>query len=237
MSKNLQVKYILPNLFTAGSIFIGVVSVIYASKGDFTQAAWLIVLASIFDALDGRVARMTNSTSDFGVEFDSLADVVSFGFAPAMLYFFSIGKNYGKIGVFICAIFVIFGAIRLARFNVTKKEEEPNVFIGLPIPAAALTIVGWILAKEYLGLGLVADALVCFIVFFLAILMVSNIRYPSFKHISLENKSFLKILILIIVLLGFVYVYPTLMIWTIFSIYALFGPFRFLLLILRKKKT
>lgn len=237
MGNKPQIKYILPNLFTASSIFIAVISVIYAHGGRFSEAAWLIVLASIFDALDGRVARMTNTTSEFGVEFDSLADVVSFGFAPAMLYFFYTGQNYGKIGVFIAAMFVILGAVRLARFNITKKEVEPNIFIGLPIPAAALAIVGWVLlAHTKLDLGAITNPLISVITFCLAVLMVSNIRYPSFKKLEFENKSFIKITVLVIFVLGLIYIYPVYLICGIFSIFALFGPARALVLIAKKKK-
>ncbi len=233
--QKIQIKYLLPNLFTAGSIFIAIVSIISAVDGDFSKAAWLIVLASVFDALDGRVARLTNTSSTFGVEFDSLADIVSFGIAPAMLFYFSIGNNFGKIGIFIAAMFVIFGAVRLARFNVTKSEEEPNVFIGLPIPAAALIIVGWILAKDIMSMPDGVNILISTITFLAAILMVSNIRYPSFKKIDLENRSFLKILSAIILILGLVYIYPALMIWGLMSLYAVLGPFRAVYMILQRK--
>lgn len=237
MSNKPQIKYILPNLFTASSIFIAVISIIYAHEGDFTQAAWLIVLASVLDGLDGRVARLTNTTSEFGVEFDSLADSVSFGFAPGILYFLSIGKDYGKIGIFIAAMFAIFGAIRLARFNITKKEVEPNVFIGLPIPAAALTVVGWILLKDKVEFGYIEKPLVSLIVFTLGILMVSNIRYPSFKKINLKKKNFLKVMVVVIFSLGLIYVYPVFLICVIFSAFSAFGPARALYFIHKKRKT
>lgn len=234
--QKLQIKYLLPNLFTAGSIFIAVLSIVAASTGNYEKAAWLIILASIFDALDGRVARLTNTTSSFGVEFDSLADVVSFGIAPALLYYFSIGHEYGKVGIFITAMFVIFGAVRLARFNVTKSEEEPNVFIGLPIPAAALIIVSWFLARDTINMPQEVNLIISGITFFAAILMVSNIRYPSFKKINLENKSFLKILIVIIFILGLTYIIPAIMIWIIMSLYAVLGPLRAIYMIILRRR-
>ena len=104
----------------------------------FYAYAHYIVLSLVFDGLDGRVARLTNTTSKFGVEFDSLADIVAFGVAPAMLFYFSVGQNFGRFGVLITALFVIFGGVRLARFNVMSGASEPNVFIGLPIPTAAV---------------------------------------------------------------------------------------------------
>lgn len=136
--------FILPNLFTAGSIFLGVLSVIYASKGKYEIACWLILISMILDGFDGRVARLTNTASKFGVEFDSLADVVAFGVAPAMLLYFYIGMDYGRLGMCVPAIFVIFGAVRLARFNITSSSE-PNFFIGLPIPSAAVILMLWVL--------------------------------------------------------------------------------------------
>jgi CDP-diacylglycerol--serine O-phosphatidyltransferase len=122
-----------------------VISIVEASKGNFVLASWLILLALIFDGLDGRVARMTNTTSQFGVEFDSLADIISFGIAPAMLLYFFIGHEFGRFGILVSALYVIFGAIRLARFNISTAKTDPNVFIGLPIPTAAVFVSMWIL--------------------------------------------------------------------------------------------
>ena len=144
MNEKLKLIYILPNLFTAASIFLGVLSMLSSIKGDFSLAIIYIVLSLVFDGLDGRVARLTNTTSKFGVEFDSLADIVAFGVAPAMLFYFSVGQNFGRFGVLITALFVIFGGVRLARFNVMSGASEPNVFIGLPIPTAAVLLALWI---------------------------------------------------------------------------------------------
>ena len=132
------IAYLLPNLFTAASIFTGFYAIALALEGSFVSAAWFIFLALIFDGLDGRVARMTNTASHFGVEFDSLADIVAFGVAPALLLYLYIGESYGRIGIVVSALFIIFGAVRLARFNVTTSRIEPSVFIGLPIPTAAI---------------------------------------------------------------------------------------------------
>ena len=140
-----QLMYIFPNLFTAASAFLGIISIIASANGHFEKAAMYILLSLIFDGLDGRVARMTNATSKFGAEFDSLADIVAFGVAPAMLFYFTRGDAYGKIGSLLCAMFVVFGAIRLARFNVMIGSVEPSVFIGVPIPTAAVVVTMWIL--------------------------------------------------------------------------------------------
>lgn len=179
--------YILPNLFTGVSIYIGILAVSYAFIGRFELACWLVLVSLIFDGLDGRVARLTGTTSKFGVEFDSLADVVAFGVAPAMILFFYGGFHYGKFGVMVAGLYVVFGAIRLARFNVATSSNEPNVFIGLPIPSAAVFVVSWLLFEmEFLkqypqdseNIFLLPLMIASLIV---AFLMVSNVRYPSFK--------------------------------------------------------
>ena len=220
--------FILPNLFTAGSIFLGILSVIYASKGNFEMACWLILASMILDGLDGRVARLTNTASKFGVEFDSLADVVAFGVAPAMLLYFYIGIDYGRLGACVPAIFVIFGAVRLARFNITTSSE-PNFFIGLPIPSAAVVVMLWVLIDleykliENYGYVMLLGS------FIISILMVSNIRYPSFKKMQWNFKSF----IAVILLLGIVYVNPRETLCVLMSGYVVYGILRWLVLIIK----
>lgn len=234
--ENYKLMYVLPNLFTAGSMFLAVVSVVAASKGEFEKAGWLIILASIFDALDGRVARLTRTTSKFGAEFDSLADVVSFGMAPAFLLWFAYGHHFGKFGTLAVALFVIFGAVRLARFNITDSSNEPNVFIGLPIPAAAMFVVSWVLMfQEHPGLERFAPVLLA-AVFCAAALMVSNIRYPSFKKMDFGKAFFIKSLVALIVLLSFVYLYPLYMLTGIATLYLCFGPVRAAYTLITKRK-
>lgn len=224
--------FILPNLFTAGSIFLGILSVIYASKGSFEMACWLILASMILDGLDGRVARLTNTASKFGVEFDSLADVVAFGVAPAMLLYFYIGIDYGRLGMCIPAIFVIFGAVRLARFNITTSSE-PNFFIGLPIPSAAVVVMLWVLIDlEYDFIRTYGYGYVVLIgSFIISILMVSNIRYPSFKKMQWNFKSF----IAVILLLGVVYVNPQETLCVLMSGYVIYGILRWLVLIVKMR--
>ncbi|MDR3162506.1 MAG: CDP-diacylglycerol--serine O-phosphatidyltransferase [Helicobacteraceae bacterium] len=230
--KNIKIAYLLPNLFTAGSMFLAILAIVSASNGNFEKAFWLVVISSIFDALDGRVARLTNTSSLFGKEFDSLADEVSFGVAPAFIFYFAIGKDFGRFGVLIAAIFAIFGAMRLARFNIISSSTEPNVFIGLPIPAAALSLVCVVLLCEQYAIfpqiSLVLGAVI-------AVLMVSNIRYPSFKQIDFKKPYFLRILIALIVMLAFFYLYPLeILTITTFS-YLIAGPARTFWTIYRRK--
>ncbi|TQR33784.1 CDP-diacylglycerol--serine O-phosphatidyltransferase [Campylobacter sp. MIT 99-7217] len=221
-----HLAYILPNLFTATSAFFGVLSVLASINGLYEKALVYIILALICDGLDGRVARLTNTTSKFGVEFDSLADLVAFGVAPAVLFYMNIGYKYGKIGVVITAFFVIFGAIRLARFNVTTGTYEPSVFIGLPIPTAAVVSSVW--TFSYLSYDFLQDYAVLFLVAqgILSLLMVSNIRYPSFKKIPINKALMLKIFILLLIFFSFLYVFPLQSTLIIVSAYVLYGILR-----------
>lgn len=234
---NFQLIYILPNLFTAASAFIGVISVIAASKGEFEKAAWLILLSLIFDGLDGRIARLTHTTSKFGMEFDSLADIVAFGVAPAMLLYFCCGNEFGRFGSLVSAIFVVFGAIRLARFNVMAPSSEPSVFIGVPIPTAAVFIAVWILMyQKYPALKdfsflLLIGALIC------AFLMVSNIRYPSFKKIDFKKTNVRKVLILLILIFSLIYLNPSVALFVGSSAYVVYGVVRAFYHFITKKRA
>ena len=223
--KNPNLIYILPNLFTASSIFVGVISIVEASKGNFVLSSWLILLALIFDGLDGRIARMTNTTSQFGVEFDSLADIISFGIAPAMLLYFFIGNEFARFGILVSAIYVIFGAIRLARFNISTAKTDPNVFIGLPIPTAAIFVSMWILlfhkyALEHYGI------LLLILTLSIAILMVSNFRYPSFKTIQLDKPMVFKTMIILMLTASLLYLFSAEGFAVIILGYTLYGPLR-----------
>ena len=226
---------ILPNLLTSASIFSGVFSIVNATQHNFTKAAWLILLALIFDGLDGRVARLTNSCSKFGVEFDSLADIVSFGVAPAVLLYLFTGVEYGRFGIVVTALYVIFGAIRLARFNVMSASAEPSVFIGVPIPTAAVFISLLVLLFEkYPDLNNGVALLVVAIV--VALLMVSNIRYPSFKKMDMDKKHIRRIFIAITAVLLIIFIYPIEGIVLLFSFYILYGPVRALYTVIKKRK-
>lgn len=218
--------YILPNFFTAASIFSGVFSMISAINGDFSKAAWLIMLALIFDGLDGRVARLTNTCSKFGIEFDSLADIVSFGVAPALLIYLFVGHEFGRFGVVVAALFVMFGAIRLARFNVMTSHSEPSVFIGIPIPTAAvfLSLLVLLFEKYHLKLEFGLSILIFSIV--VSFLMVSNIRYPSFKKVDFTPKHIMKLFVLLLFLALSIFMFPVEGFALIFVGYILYGPLR-----------
>ena len=223
--KRANLLYILPNLFTASSIFVGVISIVEASKGHFILASWLILLALIFDGLDGRIARMTNTTSQFGVEFDSLADIISFGITPAMLLYFFIGHEFGRFGILVSALYVIFGAIRLARFNISTAKTDPNVFIGLPIPTAAIFISMWILLFHKYDLQNYSIVLL-FLALSVAILMVSNFRYPSFKKVQLNKPMVFKTMIILVMVASLLYLFSVEGFALIIFAYVLYGPLR-----------
>jgi CDP-diacylglycerol---serine O-phosphatidyltransferase len=225
-SGKLQLAYILPNLFTAASAFLGVIGVLASVKGDFEKASMYIILSLIFDGLDGRVARMTKTTSKFGGEFDSLADVIAFGVAPAMLFYFSIGHNFGKVGSLMSAMYVVFGAIRLARFNIMSATSEPSVFIGIPIPGAAVAITMWVLTYLEYPFFHGAEILMLISMGVLSFLMVSNIRYPSFKKVDFKKAHVMKVLVTLIVLFSMLYVYPIESTTILISIYLFYGPAR-----------
>ncbi|ADR34551.1 CDP-diacylglycerol--serine O-phosphatidyltransferase [Sulfuricurvum kujiense DSM 16994] len=228
------IAYLLPNLFTAAPIFTGFYAISLALQNSFDIAAWFIFLALVFDGLDGRVARMTNTASHFGVEFDSLADIVAFGVAPAFLLYLYVGETYGRIGIVVSALFIIFGAVRLARFNVTTSRIEPSVFIGLPIPTAAIMIsIAVLLMERYKEFYELKVALLPLGII-LAILMVSNIRYPSFKKMNFKAFHFIRFLIALIVVAMGIFVYPIEALALLAAGYLLYGPIRASFYLLRR---
>ena len=219
-----QLAYLLPNFFTAASIFAGIYSMISAVEGNFVMAAWMVLLSLIFDGLDGRVARLTNTCSRFGVEFDSLADIVAFGAAPAMLLYLYAGHDFGRFGIMASALFVIFGGIRLARFNVMSGQSEPSVFIGVPIPTAAVFIS--VLVLLYQKYSVLADYKLFILIgaLVVAVLMVSNIRYPSFKKVDMDKKHIRRVFVGIVVVAMLIFIYPIEGFALFFTLYILYGP-------------
>jgi len=180
--------YILPNLFTTGNLFCGFWAIVSVFQEQFFYAAVAILLASVFDVLDGKVARLSGATSKFGIQYDSLADLISFGVAPSLLAFSWALRPYGRFGWLAAFLFVVCGALRLARFNVMASSGETKYFKGLPIPAAASMIALTILL--YLRLietGWVKDIVILVMIYILAFLMVSTIRYFSFKELGLAK--------------------------------------------------
>lgn len=174
-------RAVVPSLFTVLNMFCGFLAILGASKGQIEMGAWFIILAGVFDSLDGIMARITRSSSQFGVELDSLADVVSFGVAPSFLVYQAHLHTLGNFGVIVSAMPLAFGAIRLARFNVQLVGFEKDYFRGLPIPSAAITICAFLLQynTERLGLsGWAVNGLVVLVIG-VSLLMVSKVRYDT----------------------------------------------------------
>lgn len=221
--------YVLPNLITAGSLFAGFYVIIASTDGHFVRAAWFILLSAILDGLDGKVARMTGTTSKFGVEMDSLADVVAFGVAPGVLMYTWALKPYGKLGWLAAFLYVVCGALRLARFNVQVDTVESKRFIGLPIPAAASIVATCVLLFfELGGTGTIKMVSVLLLVFLLAFLMVSNIKYFSLKDPDLFKRQPFTMLVAAIMILIVIVAKPEAMLFIIGMVYLASGPLGYL---------
>lgn len=205
-------------------LFCGFYSIIATLNGNYVIAASATLVAFVFDGIDGRLARLLNATSEFGVQLDSLADLVSFGVAPAILVYKWALAPYGRLGWMAAFLFVACGALRLARFNVQTKKIDPRFFVGLPIPAAAGVVVTSVLfANEFVGDpgSITVPIWFTFTIYILAFLMVSNIRYFSCKN-CLQHRSYnvLVVFVLIIFVLG---LYPELFLFLLSTGYALSG--------------
>lgn len=216
--------YLLPSLFTTANIFCGFTAIMMSFQGEFQMAAILILIAGVLDGLDGRVARMTGGTSDFGGEFDSLADVVSFGMAPAFLAFVWGLSPLRRYGWIIAFLFLICGAVRLARFNIQHGASDRRWFVGLPIPMAAAAVAGCVLCFRFRIQDKVTSWLFALPLLALAILMVSRIRYRSFKDIDLRVRLPFRTVLLIAVFIAVIAVNHNIAIFALALFYVLSGP-------------
>ncbi len=197
-------RNIVPSLFTMLNLFFGFFAIVNALRGNFVAASWFIILAAIWDVLDGRIARLTHTHSEFGIEFDSLADVVSFGVAPSILiyqiYFDNFFDKLEAFGVILSFFPLLFGAIRLARFNVNIDGFEKENFTGLPIPATAVTLASYVIFNYDLWEGLKFGSLLIPLVLLLSFLMVSNIEYQTMPKFSfrVNRKNSIQFLLVIL---------------------------------------
>lgn len=176
--------YILPNMITTLSLFSGFLGILWSIDGQFEAAALAILFAALMDGLDGKVARLTNTASEFGVQYDSLADLVAFGVSPALLMWQWQLHSFGRLGIAVAFIFMACGALRLARFNVSTAVTSKKFFVGMPIPAAGCSLVTMVFFKDFVpawGLALL-PAVALGMTLLLGILMVSRVRYISFKE-------------------------------------------------------
>lgn len=217
--------YLLPNLFTTAALFAGYYAIVAAMQGRFEAAAIAIFIAMILDGLDGRVARMTNTQSDFGAQYDSLADLASFGIAPSLVMYQWALSDMGKLGWLAAFIYTASAALRLARFNTQVGTADKNYFQGLASPAAAAIIAAlvWV-GNDYFEPGKVLNSIALVITVCAGLLMMSNFRYNSFKGIDLRGKvPFLSMLVIVLVIVLVTYD-PPIVLFTVFFGYALSGP-------------
>ena len=234
----------IPSLFTMGNIGCGFFSILSSVNGHYSKAGWLIFIAMLLDTFDGRIARMLNAESSFGVEMDSLADLISFCTAPAFLIYYIALQNITVFGAQIAFIFVLFGAIRLARFNAMAHagKSSKQYFTGLPVPAAAAVLVSFALSYNIFALDANGKVmpfmqiylphiynLIAFITIGLALLMVSNIPYAAFKgkkengQETAEKKISVTKLAIIAIVIAFLFKYPQDVVFIVFGLYALMG--------------
>jgi CDP-diacylglycerol---serine O-phosphatidyltransferase len=229
--------YLLPNLFTTAALFAGFYSIVAAMNANFESAAIAIFVAMILDGMDGRIARLTNTQSDFGVQYDSLSDMVCFGLAPALVIYQWSLFYVGKLGWLAAFIYAAATALRLARFNTQVASADKQYFQGLPSPSAAALIAGLIWWAESLAIS-DGGALV-FISFPITvvagILMVSNIRYHSFKQFDLHGRVPFIAGIIVVLIFAFIASEPPLVLFLISLIYATSGPV-FTLVLIRKHR-
>ncbi len=218
--------YLLPNLLTSAGLFCGVFSISQTLSGFYFTAALAIIAAQLFDGLDGRVARITNTTSQFGVEYDSLCDLVSFGVAPSLLIYRWALMPWGAWGWLATAVFVCCAALRLARFNTMVGMVDGGYFVGLPVPVASAFLAGLVLLYNYLGhSGLPAKHIAVLLATYgLAVMMVSNVPYPSFKQLNLHKRQPLWTLITAIVFLQILIAYYEVVIFGGALVYVAAGP-------------
>lgn len=217
--------YLLPNLFTTGALFSGFYAIVAAMNGFFEQAAMAIFISMVFDGLDGRVARMTNTQSAFGAEYDSLADCISFGAAPALVSYSWALHNLGKVGWMIGFVYMACAALRLARFNVQHDSADKRYFTGLPSPSAAALVAGMVWAGADWGVD-GADAVIpaALLTAYAAVMMVSNVRFNSFKEIDFKGRvPFVAILVMVLAI-AVVFSDPSRVLLAVFLIYSLSGP-------------
>jgi len=230
--------YLLPNLFTTAALFCGFYAIVSSINGKFEIAAIAIFVAMLLDGIDGRVARLTNTESDFGAEFDSLADMVSFGLAPALIVYLWALSSFGKMGWLVSFIYVACAALRLARFNTQASHSDKRYFQGLASPSAAAVVAGLIWNGEFFRAYLPEPTLqiIALVTTFLAgVLMVSNVRYHSFKGVNWRSKvPFVTILMFVFVLV-FVSAEPALVLFAIFFGYAFSGPVLTLIQLRRRR--
>ncbi len=232
---NNRAVYILPNLFTTANIVAGFYSILAAHNGNFLLSAWAIIFAVLFDNLDGKVARLTHTESQFGVEYDSLSDLISFGVAPSFLVYTFVLNDFGRLGIIASFLFLLTGALRLARFNVQNSHRDS--FIGLPIPGGAAVIASLIIVSMRYGIDSHKyDVFFLVMTYILAFLMISTVKFRSLKSKGTTEKISIRTFALIILFLSLLVFKPYIFIPAIAIIYMISGPVEYLYKVLIRIK-
>jgi CDP-diacylglycerol--serine O-phosphatidyltransferase len=216
-----KLAFFLPNSFTALNIGCGFMAIMFSIQGDFYKSCMLIILGAIFDSVDGRVARMTGTQSAFGEQFDSLSDLISFGIAPSIIFYNKFLLDSGRLGMVVSFLFLLCGALRLARFNANIDKVKSDYFQGLPIPGAAAAIIGFVLVSSEFPTYFHNKYIAIPYILTYSILMVSNIPFPSFKNSEWVRKNKRKILFILILAVSALFIYEELMFFVVISLYVL----------------
>lgn len=230
--------YILPNLLTTGNLFFGFYSIIASFNGEFPRAAWAIILAGIFDWLDGRVARMSNAMSRFGVEYDSLTDFMSFGVAPGIMIYTWTLMPFGRVGWLAAFLYVACAALRLARFNIDSSRVGLKYFEGLPTPGAAGLVAATVILATHVGWDPALKHIpILMMTFYLSFMMVSKVHFFSLKLIRLKGLSSFYSLVAMLCIIVIIAAEPQISLFVIGLAYALSGPLGMIKHRLGAKKT
>ncbi|MDY6952921.1 MAG: CDP-diacylglycerol--serine O-phosphatidyltransferase [Thermodesulfobacteriota bacterium] len=217
--------YVLPNLLTSANLFCGFYAIIAVVQSHFVKGAVAIMVAAVFDWLDGKIARVTHAVSRFGLEYDSLCDCISFGVAPGLLVYLWALQPFGRLGWLAALLYVACGTLRLARFNTQADQVRSDYFNGLPIPAAAFMIASTVLLQQRLGgSGTIKQVTILVMIYVLSFLMVSTIKYVSFKQAGLFKKMKFNMLVGVILFAIVVAAEPTVTFFVIMFCYVLSGP-------------
>ncbi|HCC55162.1 MAG TPA: CDP-diacylglycerol--serine O-phosphatidyltransferase [Desulfobulbaceae bacterium] len=229
---------LLPSVITTASLFSGFYAIVAAINGDYFHAAVAIIISGVFDGLDGRVARLTGTTSKFGMEYDSLCDLVAFGVAPAVLAYEWVLRPYGRYGWLAAFLYVATTALRLARFNSQDTTSTNNEFTGLPCPAAGGMIAASVLFCSFFAIiGTLRNFIILGTVYGLSYLMVSSVKYLSFKHAQTDRAKKFQVLVGLVLLLTLLATEPQVTLFVLGATYVLSGPLMAGYLLVRGRKT
>lgn len=231
-------RAVYPNLVTLGNLFLGYLSIILTMQGDFTRAAWLIVIASMMDALDGLVARLVNKSSRFGAQIDSFADSISFGMAPGLLVYHAVLQEIGVVGLIFGFVPVLAGVIRLARYNIAPKPKRPvKFFNGLPIPTTSLILAGFYLYAHKTNVGLITITTYITLITMLGVLMLLPIPYRKLPVVAVKNSRWAILGRTYLVSVTALFIWePEIAVFPVMMLYVISGPLEWIAVYIRGMK-